>query len=149
MSKFGLSRSATLQYGLAGVEANMSQDGRTQKSSASEMEIAKEYSVVLADTDDEDDRYLNAFCESIQKAEEYRRPRGSTMALRVASLRVAVLAAAEEAACLDADNGVDQWRPPSQAAIQRLEGRCSERSVDKTGEPMAIHATDLHSRLKT
>ena len=30
----------------------------SQESSASELEMAKEYSVVLADTDDEDDRYL-------------------------------------------------------------------------------------------
>ena len=32
----------------------------SQESSASELEMAKEYSKVLAGTDDEDDRYLNA-----------------------------------------------------------------------------------------
>ena len=39
----------------------------SQESSASELEMAKEYSKVLAGTDDEDDRYLNAFCESIKQ----------------------------------------------------------------------------------
>ena len=48
----------------------------SQESSASELEMAKEYSLVLAGTDDEDDRYLNAFCESIEQAKEYRKTSG-------------------------------------------------------------------------
>ena len=42
----------------------------SQESSASELELAKEYSQVLAGTDDEDDRYLNALCESIKQDKE-------------------------------------------------------------------------------
>ena len=48
----------------------------SQESSLSELEMAKEYSVVLADTDDEDDRYLDAFCESIKRAREHRKTSG-------------------------------------------------------------------------
>jgi len=48
----------------------------SQESSASELEMAKEYSLVLAGTDDEDDRYLNAFCESIKQDKEYRKTSG-------------------------------------------------------------------------
>ena len=40
----------------------------SQESSASELEMAKEYSKVLADTDDEDGRYLDAFCESLERS---------------------------------------------------------------------------------
>ena len=48
----------------------------SQESSASELEMAKEYSKVLADTDDEDDRYLDAFCESLKRNREYRKASG-------------------------------------------------------------------------
>ena len=48
----------------------------SQESSASELEMAKEYSKVLADTDDEDGRYLDAFCESLERNREYRKAIG-------------------------------------------------------------------------
>jgi len=82
----------------------------SQESSGSELEIAKEYSVVLADTDDEDDRYLDAFCESIKRATEHRKTSGFSMASRArgreSPVSGRVFAAAEEAACLDTDKTV-------------------------------------------
>ena len=54
-----------------GVAAMASQD-----SDASELELAKEYSEVLAETDDEDDRILNALCARAKANQEYRIARG-------------------------------------------------------------------------
>ena len=69
--------------------------------------MAKEYSVVFADTDDEDDRYLDAFCESIKRAREHRKTSGFYNGVAPESpVSWRVSAAAEEAACLDADKTV-------------------------------------------
>ena len=54
-----------------GVAAMASQD-----SDASELELAKEYSEVLAETDDADDRVLNALWARAKANQEYRVARG-------------------------------------------------------------------------
>ena len=92
----------------------------SQESGASGLEMGpSSFSVGLADTDDENDRCLDALCESLKRAREYRKTTGfyngvasrqyhviEMVAPGTPPLTGRVFAAAEEAACLDADQTV-------------------------------------------